>query len=267
MRRATSCLATALLFIVASADAQTAASHDDASELAKKTQDPTADLISVPIQFNYFADVGPFGRGQTVVNIQPVYPVNVNDQWKLITRYILPVVDAPIGENDNKFGLADLNVTAWLSPKKSAFIWGAGLSGSVPSATSDALGSKKWTVGPSFVFVVMKGPWVMGGLVSDVFSIAGDSARPDVNTMTIQPFFNYNLSKGSALSYGPIITYDWKADGGNRLTFPLGLGYSKTTRIGKRPMKFAGAGFFNVVRPDNAPKWQLQGTVTLIFPK
>jgi hypothetical protein len=270
MRDSRGVLTVALLLLLAAmpiaAQAPEAAPQDDMSELAKKTQDPTAEIVSLPIQFNYYFDVGPFERGQTVINIQPVYPVSINDDWKLITRTILPVIDAPIGEDDSESGLGDLNATIWLSPKKSAITWGAGISTSLPTATSSLLGSEQWSLGPSVVVVLKNGPWVFGGLASQVFSIVGDDDRADVSLMTIQPFMNYNLGKGAALSYSPIITYDWEADD-DHLTFPVGLGYSKTTRVGKRPMKFAGAAYYNVVRPDDGPLWQLQFAVTFLFPK
>ena len=255
-------LTTAVLLLVA----MPIAAQDDMSELAKKTQDPTAEIVSLPIQFNYFFDVGPFERGQTVINIQPVYPIPVNDDWKLITRTILPVVDAPIGADDDASGLGDLNATVWLSPKESAVTWGAGVTTSFPTATSSLLGSEQWSLGPSAVFVLKKGALVYGGLVSQLFSIVGDSDREDVSVMTIQPFINYNLGQGAALSYSPIMTYDWEADS-DHLTVPLGLGYSKTMKIGARPYKFGGAGYYNVVRPDDGASWQLQFTATFLFPK
>jgi len=256
-------LAAALLVIATSALSQ----ESDVAELAKKVQDPTADIVSVPIQFNYYSDTGPFGRGQTVTNIQPVYPMSVSKDWKLITRYILPVINAPTGESGNEFGTGDLNLTAWLSPKAGGVTWGAGLTAGIPIASSSILGSEKWTVGPSVVGVLNEGPWVLGGLLSDSFSIAGSSDRPDVHLLTMQPFINYNLAKGEAISAGPIITYDFERDSGDRLTLPLGAGFSKTTLVAKKPIKFAGFLYYNAVRPENASLWQTQFSVTFIIPR
>ncbi len=60
--------------------------------LQKATQNPVANLISVPIQNNSNFEVGPYNRTQDILNIQPVIPVKLSDQWNLITRTIQPIV-------------------------------------------------------------------------------------------------------------------------------------------------------------------------------
>jgi hypothetical protein len=68
-------------------------------ELAKKAQNPVADLISLPFQSNTNFGFGPFHQPQEVLNIQPVYPIHMNDDWNLITRWIytgdFPAQDTP----------------------------------------------------------------------------------------------------------------------------------------------------------------------------
>ena len=101
---------------------------DSEEELAKKTQNPVADLISVPIQNNFNFNVGPDNQTQTVINIQPVIPIRLSEDFNLITRTILPVVDQPDpASNTSQFGLGNLNTTLFLSPAKSkAVTWGVG---------------------------------------------------------------------------------------------------------------------------------------------
>jgi hypothetical protein len=48
----------------------------DIGNLQKEAQNPVAGLISVPIQNNINFGIGPFGRNQNVLNIQPVIPVH-----------------------------------------------------------------------------------------------------------------------------------------------------------------------------------------------
>jgi hypothetical protein len=68
-----------------------AAAEQSAEELAKKIQNPVADLISVPFQNNFNFDVGPEDDLQYVLNIQPVIPIKLSADWNLITRTIVPV--------------------------------------------------------------------------------------------------------------------------------------------------------------------------------
>ena len=49
-------------------------SSDDAAELAKKLQNPVANLISVPIQNNWDFGIGPEDAMRYLVNVQPVIP-------------------------------------------------------------------------------------------------------------------------------------------------------------------------------------------------
>ena len=147
--------------------------EDEIAELAKATQNPVADLISLPFQNNTYFQLGEHGRAANILNIQPVVPIDINDKWLLITRTILPVTYRPAlfrGDSD-EFGLGDLQFTAFFSPKgDSSFIWGVGPVLRFPTATDDSLGSEKWSAGPSFVALTMQGPWVAGGLVQNVWS-------------------------------------------------------------------------------------------------
>lgn len=65
---------------------------DDIDDLAKKTQNPIGDVISVPFQFNVNPNAGPFKRTQELLNIQPVAPISVAPDWNLIVRPIIPLL-------------------------------------------------------------------------------------------------------------------------------------------------------------------------------
>ena len=111
--------------------------------LQKATQNPVANLISVPVQNNSNFGIDPFGRTQDVLNIQPVIPVKLNDRWNLITRIIQPVVWQPYpAENTGgEYGFGDMNPSFFLSPgKPGKLIWGAGPALVIPTATNDLLG-------------------------------------------------------------------------------------------------------------------------------
>ena len=189
---------------------ETQSSQESTSEgeLAKKTQNPVADLISVPIQNNFNFNVGPHNQTQTVINIQPVVPIKLNEDFNLITRTILPVVDQPDPvSNTSQFGLGNLNTTLFLSPSKSkAVTWGVGPIFGFPTKTNDLLGSNTFTVGPSAVVVAMPKHWVIGALANQQWSMGNAPPNQRVNAMLIQPFINYNLPEGWYLTSAPVIT-------------------------------------------------------------
>jgi hypothetical protein len=63
------------------------------ASLAMQLSNPVAALISVPLQFNYDQDIGPADDGDRwLLNVQPVIPFDLNDDWNLISRTILPLV-------------------------------------------------------------------------------------------------------------------------------------------------------------------------------
>jgi len=240
--------------------------QDKQTSLAKKTQNPVSDLISVPFQSNFNFDVGPEDKLQYVLNIQPVVPQRISDQWNWIHRAIIPVIDQP--EPVDKFGVGDIQYQGFLSPAKtSKLIWGVGPVISVPSATDDLLGTEKWSAGAGAVALRMDGPWVYGALVNNIWSFAGDDDRADVNQMLIQPFVNYNLGRGLAIGSVPIITANWEAASGQKWTVPIGAQVSQIVPIGKLPVNFMFGAYYNIEKPDNGPDWSLRFQIALLFPK
>jgi hypothetical protein len=241
-----------------------------AQDLAKASQNPVSDLISLPLQNNTNFGVGPGDDVQNILNIQPVVPVSLSENWNLITRTIAPVIYQPelVPGTGSEFGLGDINTTLFLSPAKPGkLIWGLGPVFSFPTATEDVLGTDKWSAGPSAVALTIQGPWVVGGLASNLWSFAGDDDRPDVNQFLFQYFINYNLPKGWYVSSAPIITANWEADSGNQWTVPFGGGFGKIFRIGKQPMNAQVQAFYNVEKPDNGPDWTLRLQLQFLFPK
>ena len=260
-------LGLALLLLVACFGSLAEAEED--AELAKKTQNPVADLISVPFQNNINFGVGPQDDVQYILNVQPVIPFRLTEDWNLISRTIMPLIYQPElapGVGD-VFGLGDIQQSLFLSPAKPGkLIWGVGPILQFPTATDDSLGQGKWGAGPTAVALTVHGPWVLGALINNVWSFAGDSDRRDVNQMLLQPFVNYNLPHAWYVVTAPIITADWEAESDDRWTVPIGAGVGKIVRIGKLPVNAQAAAYYNVVRPDNAAEWQLRIQIQLLFP-
>ena len=248
---------------------EVATPNESEDDLAKQTQNPVADLISVPFQNNMTFPTGPGDDVLYVLNIQPVIPITLNDDWNLITRTILPVMHQPgLAEglsSDN--GLGDLQFSAFLSPADAGeLIWGVGPVLRFPTASRDTLGSEKWSAGPSLVALTSTGPWVTGALVQNIWSYAGASDRSEVNQFLIQPFLNYNLPDGWYLTSSPSITADWKRTDG-RWTVPLGGGIGKILRIGKLPVNAQVQAYYNVAKPDAIGEWTIRVQLQLLFPR
>lgn len=258
--------ATLFLLLVLSAPVE---AQDDV-ELAKKTQNPVADLISVPFENNINFGVGPDNDAQNILYVQPVIPFRLTDEWNLISRTVAPVIYQPElapGVGDT-FGLGDIQLSLFLSPAKpGVLIWGAGPVLQFPTATDDVLGQGKWGAGPTAAALTIQGPWVVGALINNVWSFAGDGKRKAVNQMLLQPIISYNLPGGWYVNSIPMITADWKADAGERWTVPIGGGVGRIVRIGPLPLGVDLGAYYNVVRPDNAAEWQLRARVNFLFPK
>ena len=192
-------------------------------------------MISVPLQNNTGFGVGPYDRDQNVLNIQPVIPVRISENWNLINRIIQPIVWQSNVQQPSQgwFGLGDMNPTFFLSPAKPhKLIWGVGPTFVIPTATADQLGQGKFSLGPAVVLLTTPGHWVIGTLINNVWSVAGSGSRPPVNQMLFQCFVNYNMKKGWYLVTSPINTADWRASSGNQWTVPLGGGVGRIMRLG-----------------------------------
>lgn len=245
-----------------------------AADLAKAAQNPIAAMISLPFQNNTNFNVGPKEGRQNILNIQPVWPVDLNPEWNLITRTILPIISQPemVSGQERTNGIGDIQFSAFFSPKQptaGGWIWGAGLIAQLDSASDDVLGAGKWGLGPTAVALKIEKQWVYGGLINNVWSVAGDDDRADVNIMLIQPFVNYNFpdTPGRYLTFAPIITANWEADSGDTWTIPLGLGIGQIAKWGEQPINLQASAYYNVETPDNGADWQLRLQAQLLFPK
>ena len=245
-----------------------------ASDLAKAAQNPIAAMISLPFQNNTNFNIGPQEGTQNILNIQPVWPVDLNPKWNLITRTILPVISQPefVSGQGRTNGIGDIQFSAFFSPKEpteAGWIWGAGLIAQLDTASDDKLGAGKWGLGPTAVALKVDDQWVYGGLINNVWSVAGDDDRADINIMLIQPFVNYNFpdKPGRYLTFAPIMTADWEADSGDQWTVPLGGGIGQIMKWGKQPVNLQASAYYNVVTPDNGADWQLRLQAQLLFPK
>jgi hypothetical protein len=244
-----------------------------AEELAKLAQNPVGNLISVPFENNTNLNVGPEDGTQNILDIQPVYPIEVNKDWNLITRTIMPLIWQPgfAPGQGTEFGLGDIQLSGFLSPSEpgpGGLIWGVGAIAQMPTDTN-GLGNKNWGLGPTAVVLRIQhgDPWVYGVLVNNIWSLTSDKQGGAYNNGLIQPFVNYNFPDGFYLTSAPILTVNWKADSGQQWTVPLGGGIGKIFHLGKLPVNTQLSAYYNVVKPDFGANWQIRAQVQLMFPK
>jgi opacity protein-like surface antigen len=241
----------------------------DTEALARASQNPIANMISLPFQNNTNFNVGPFNRTQDILNIQPVLPMSLNSDWNLISRTIIPLISQPNPIFDsNTNGIGDITQSLFFAPvNPGPVIWGVGPVYTMPSASDLTLGTGKVLAGPTAVALITPGHWVIGVLVNNQWSVAGDPNRAAVNTFLAQPFVNYNMAGGWFLSYSPIITANWNAPSGQKWTVPVGGGLGRVFKVDDQAYNASVQVYYNAIRPNNTADWNLRVSLALLFPK
>lgn len=260
-------LATFIVIWALPAHAQT----DQAAELAKKLANPIASLISLPLQYNYDEYDGVNdGASVSRLNIQPVIPFSLSQDWNLITRTIVPLVD----QNDfpleamNESGLGDITASQFFSPKAASargWIWGAGPVELLPTASEDVLGTEKFGIGPTAVALKQTGPVTIGFLGNHIWSVAGEDDRADVNATFLQPFVSYITKTKTTIGLNTESTYDWEAE---QWSVPVIASVAQLFKVGPQIMQLSLAGKYWAEAPDNGPEdWGFRAQLTFLFPK
>jgi hypothetical protein len=247
----------------------TLAQAADDADLAQELTNPIADLITIPIQINFDNDIGRNDEGSKVTtNIQPVIPVNLNDDWNLITRTIFPIIsqDNIYPGAGSQFGLGDLTEQLFFSPKKptaGGIIWGVGAVIVLPTATDSKLGTEKWSLGPAGVAITMRGPWTLGALGNHAWSIAGKNDRQDISNTFMQPFAAYTWPSAWTASAQSETNYNWETE---KWSIPVNVAVSKLVKFGKLPVALLGSVGYWLESPDTGPeglRFRLQANIVL----
>jgi len=240
---------------------------NEAAELAKKLANPIASLISVPFQNNTLYGIGANNGTQNVMNFQPVIPIKLSESLNLITRWIFPLVTQYnlTGENTSQSGLGDATISAFFSPShtKNGLTWGAGPAFLVPTATDKYLGSGKFGVGPTAVALKQGHGMTYGGLINQIWSVAGQADRANVSVLFIQPFFVCNGKSGAGIGATGYMTEDWES---KTFSSYVVLPVSGITKLGKQIAQLAVGPQIPISGPNRGDfGWRAQ--LTLIFPK
>ena len=237
-------------------------------KIAKQLQNPIASLISVPFQGNFDYGIGPTDGTKMTLNIQPVIPLSISDDWNLIARVILPIISQSnvLGNGTSQSGLSDAVVSSFFSPKaptSNGIIWGAGPVLLIPTATDDFLGTEKFGVGPTAVALKQVGGITIGGLINHIWSVAGNTDRADVNATFIQPFLAKNFKGGYAVALNTEFTQDWNNNLSNGNIHLIG---SKVIKLGSQMTQLA-IGPRIPYGNGNTSDWGFRAQLVLLFPR
>jgi hypothetical protein len=248
---------------------------EEIKKLAEKVQNPVSDLWSVGVTNATFFGAGANDHIFDVFNLEVVTRNRLGD-WSLLNSLNVPLLYKPASAIEDKSGsitgLSDIAYTGFIArdESKRLFKWIGGLGPTfiLNTATDDRLGLGKWSVGPTLAVVSIPDPWVVGFVVRNLWSFAGDKHRRKVNAFFVQPFLNYNFRNGWYLTSTPAIAANWKAEEKrNRWTVPIGGGVGKVISRGeKRPISIVLQAFYFLEKPDLAPDWSLQLKFEILFP-
>jgi len=240
---------------------------DEDQDLARQLSNPIASLISVPFQGNYDQSIGPARQGQRfTLNVQPVIPISLGEDWNMISRTILPIVSQSniFPGAGSQTGLGDTTQSLFFSPKavgESGIIWGVGPVFLVPTGTDPLLTGGKWGAGPSVVALKQFNGFTVGALANHIWSVGGDSNRADISQTFMQPFISYTTADAWTFGLNTESTYNWETQ---QWTVPVNASISKLVKFGKQPVSLGAGVRYYVASPDSGAHG-LGGRLTMTF--
>jgi hypothetical protein len=246
-----------------------ASSAGDPAEIAKKLANPIGALISVPFQNNMDLDIGEYNGTRNTLNFQPILPFTLSKKYSLITRYIVPVISQfdITGEGKRETGISDALVSGWISNAvvKNGFVWGLGGAFLLPTATNEFLGGKKLGVGPTAIALKQSKGWTVGALVNQIWSVAGDADRSDVNQMYLQPFITHNWKSGAGITVNSETTFNWEA---NSTTSYINVMAGGLTKFGNQLVQLQVGPRIQVAAPETGKSpFGVRTALIFVFPK
>lgn len=244
-----------------------------AEEVAAALSNPNTNMGSMNFQFDYIAydgDIRGAGSAEAWRMLwQPSLPYALSESTNLFLRPAIPVIfnqdlpQADGGFSSRGVDLGDIGFDASLARTlPGGIVLLGGVAGTLPTATDDDLGLDQWLLGPEAAVAIVQ-PWgVAGVLVSHQWDVAGEDDY-DTSITGGQYFYAFNLADGWQINSSPTFSYNHEASSGNRWSFPLGIGASKTVIWGGRPWKFGLQYWHYIESPDAfGPDYQLRFSVS-----
>lgn len=244
---------------------------EDAAELAKKLSNPVADIINMPFQLNWDENIGPNENIERYqLNIQPVIPIKLNEDWNLISRTILPVVYQQYDgvDKDDDWGVGDITQSFFFTPtpkNPDDLILGFGPVIYLPTASEKTLGPDQYGLGPTAVIAKQKNGWTVGALANHIWAVKKKDGDEGINNTFLQPFINYTTPTSVTYSLNTESTYDWNTDD---YTIPVNLSATKIIKIDKQLISVGGGVRYWAHDTDSSAKdFGVRLIASFIFPK
>jgi hypothetical protein len=265
-------LSTAFAQEVKPGTAPAASGDIDKVGIAKKLANPIANMISVPLQYEFSRGVGrnQGGSEQTLL-FQPVMPFNLGGGDTFIVRPIVAgvrevSVQGASGQPFSGYGIASVTIESFYAPNtNSSWIWGIGPFAQSPSGNSGKFGSQQTGAGVTGVVLNRHGPWTYGLLSYQSWEVGGNPAFGTQNNLYGQPFLAYTNKEAWTFTTNMEALYNYDT---RRTSNPLYAGVSKLAVIDRIPVSFSAGPMYYVSNTPGGPSgWGARATVTLVILK
>ncbi len=259
---------------------ETSTSLSDLSleEVDQQLNNPLTSLWSLTLQENYATKTGTGANQSTSSNtffFQPALPIPLGDKYTFTARPVFPLVTAPVPDltspgdfTNHDTGFGDIQLATLIGPDSAdGLIWGVGPTFKFPTASDDLFGAGKWQAGPSAMIFNLGEKWTTGVLAQHWWSFAGDPTQPATNQSDIQYVMRRKLPGAMSIGMGPTVTINWTAPEGDQITLPIGLGITKTIRVGGTPVKVRFEPQYSIIKPDSfGTTWNFRFQLTPVIP-
>ena len=244
----------------------------DSVDIAKKLANPIANMISVPLQYEFSRGLGrnQSGSEQTLL-FQPVMPFNLGGGDTFIVRPIVAGVrevsiQGPTGQPYSGYGIASVTLESFYAPNtNSSWIWGVGPYAQSPSGNSGNFGSQQTGAGITAVVLNRAGPWTYGVLGYQSWNVGGNPMYGTQNNLFGEPFVAYTTKTAWTFTSQMQAQYNYDS---HRTTNPLYVGASKLIVFDGVPISLGAGPIYYVSNTPGGPSgWGARATATLVILK
>ena len=244
----------------------------DKVDIAKKLANPIANMISVPLQYEFSRGVGvnQGGSEQTLL-FQPVAPFDLGGGDTFIVRPIVAgarevSVQNAAGQSFSGYGIANVTLESFYAPNtNSSWIWGIGPYAVSPSGNSGKFGSQQTGAGVTGVVLNRQGPWTYGLLAYQSWSMGGNPTFGTQNNLYGQPFVAFTTKDAWTYTVNMEAQYNYDS---HRTSNPLYAGASKLVVFDGIPFSFGAGPMYYVSNTPGGPSgWGARATATVVILK